>query len=277
LTLLGSGFLGYGIDTMITVCCFVTAFHRERVKLLIWLGVFAVIGLWFAPIYMGARSQIRAVVWGDKAADVRVSVTKQALSEKASDTAFDFDAFAASIDGRLNYDTFIGLAQNNFKRGPVQFAEGETIWNAMLALIPRAIWPEKPIFAGSGDLVSRFTGKDFGKDTSVGIGHIMEIYVNFGPWGLLIGFTLLGAGMAWADYSAAQALEAEDFERFLIWFLSGQAFLMAGGVLAECPPAAVGAIILTLFITRYACSRTTAPGDRSYEIAALKRMQEQER
>ncbi len=46
--------------------------------------------------------------------------------------------------------------------------------------IPRALWPNKPVVGGSGDLVSTYTGIRFADGTSVGIGQVLESFVNFG-------------------------------------------------------------------------------------------------
>src|SRR4051812_46235184 len=93
----------------------------------------------------------------------------------------------------MNQDFLIGLAMENLEAGRVPFANGRTIADAVLGLVPRAIWPDKPIAAGSGDLVSVYTGLNFPEWTSVGIGQVMECYVNFGTPGLVFGFILIGA------------------------------------------------------------------------------------
>ena len=63
---------------------------------------------------------------------------------------------------------------------------------AVIAMVPRLIWPDKPIEAGSGGLVAKFTGMDFANGTSVGVGPVMELYANFGTPAVVIGFILLG-------------------------------------------------------------------------------------
>ena len=88
--------------------------------------------------------------------------------------------------------------------GWAAFAYGATVppW----ALIPRAVWPDKPDVAGSGDIVSEFTGIRFAEGTSVGVGQVMEFYVNFGIPGVLIGFFGLGYLLMWLDQGIMRSL-----------------------------------------------------------------------
>src|SRR5207245_8357339 len=62
------------------------------------------------------------------------------------------------IDSRLNQNLLVGQAVTYLDQGLAEYAQGESVWNGVLALVPRAIWPGKPVAAGSAGLVSRFTG-----------------------------------------------------------------------------------------------------------------------
>jgi hypothetical protein len=122
-----------------------------------------------------------------------------------------------------------------------QFARGETIIDAFLGLIPRVIWPNKPIRAGSGDLVTRFTGIEFAEGTSVGIGQVMEFYGNFGREGVVIGLFLIGLVVGTADRMAGWYLAAGDWKRFAAWYLPALGMLQTGGSLFELLTSTVAA------------------------------------
>src|ERR1700734_2977948 len=98
---------------------------------------------------------------------------------------------SARVDARLNQNWLVGAAVNRLSETDA-FAHGDTLWDAPLALIPRALWPDGPTNAGSGDLVNRYTDIKFGAGTSVGIGQVLEFYANFGTTGVMIGFALMG-------------------------------------------------------------------------------------
>lgn len=60
------------------------------------------------------------------------------------------------------------------------FAKGETIQKAIDAsLVPRFLVPDK-VIAGGRTYFKRFTGKDIGENTSMGLGLLGEAYANFG-------------------------------------------------------------------------------------------------
>src|SRR5262249_30725008 len=135
---------------------------------------------------------------------------------------------------------------------PDAFANGETILEAVLAPIPRALWPDKPSAAGSGDLVTRFTGVPFAEGTSVGIGQVMELYVNFATPGVFVGFIVLGAVLAYVDAKAAHYRDVGDWHRFTLWFLPGLSLLQLGGSLVEVTSSAAAAVAVALLLNRFA-------------------------
>ena len=255
LTVILRGFLGYGILAMVTVGTFVAVKYIPRRTIVLGGIVLFFLGLSLYTSYMSVRSEIRASVWGGETFAENLLATssiekKWTWADLGSSNQLD------SIENRLNQNALVGAARYNIESRKVNLAEGETIWQALLALIPRAIWPDKPQFAGSGGalgssrLVSRFTGIHFDGSTSVGIGHVMELYVNFGEWGLFAGFVIIGYVLALIDERAGQHLHFGNMEGFLVWFVGGQTLLMVGGNFAELTPAAVGAVILCLFLSR---------------------------
>jgi hypothetical protein len=142
---------------------------------------------------------------------------------------------------------------------PGDFARGETLIEALLAPVPRIFWPDKPMVAGSGDLVSRFTGIQFREGTSVGIGQVMELYVNFGEWGVFLGFIVIGAILTYVDRAAAVKRDCGDWPRFLLWFLPGICLLQAGGSLVEVTASAGAAWIVAFALSRVSASSEPSP------------------
>jgi hypothetical protein len=147
-----------------------------------------------------------------------------------------------AIDERLNQNGLVGAAVVNLSANQ-DYAKGETLWMAVLAMIPRALWPEKPVSAGSGDLVTRFTGIVFADGTSVGIGSVMELYANFGSAGEFWGFAILGLIVGLADIRAADHLHAGRWHLFAVWFATGLALLAVGGSLVEVTSSAIASVL----------------------------------
>ena len=126
--------------------------------------------------------------------------------------------------------------------GWAEFAYGATI--PISALIPRAIWPDKPLVGGGGMVVSDFTGILFDRYTSVGAGQVFEFYVNFGLPGVVTGFLLLGVVLMRLDRGIMRALASGDARGLLLRALPGLAMLQPGGNLVEILVAVPGAIIV---------------------------------
>jgi hypothetical protein len=256
-TLITAGMLGYGAVAVLTILIFVSSFLRSPVKVTL-AGVLVVyVGLSVFVSYMRDRSEIRATVWGEQSFEDRF--------DRISKTVATFEWFDPAnfehlqrIDARLNQNFLVGAAV--YQLGQTQnFARGETLWDALLALIPRAIWPEKPITAGSGNLVSRYTGIDFASGTSVGVGQVMEFYLNFGTPGVVIGFIIMGVLVTAFDWQAAERLARNDLHGFVLWFLPGIALLQVNGQLVELTASAGASLVVALVVNRVLDSWHSAP------------------
>ena len=249
-TILVQGFLGYGATALITIVAFVATFYRPRWRLFVVGGVIAYVGFSFYVSYMRDRSDLRASVWGGGSMGTRV----YQLSRTVTGIEW-FDpmnpAHILRITGRLNQNYLVGAAVERMEAGRSELAKGQTVSQALLSLVPRAIWPEKPIRAGSPDIVTRYTGIAFAGSTSVGIGQVMEFYINFGEMGVIFGFIILGMAIAILDAWAAQRLWAGDWLQFAAWYLTGLAMIQAGGSLIEVVSSAGAAMLGVLFVNRY--------------------------
>jgi hypothetical protein len=247
-TLITAGFLGYGAIAVLTILIFVSTFVRSPLKVGVAGALVVYLGLSVFVSYMRDREDIRASVWGEQSFEDRF--------DKISKTVATFEWFDPTdwahlkrIDDRLNQNFLVGAAV--YQLGQTQnFARGETLWDALLALIPRAIWPEKPITAGSGNLASRYTGIDFAEGTSVGVGQVMEFYLNFGTPGVVIGFIIMGVLVTAFDWQAAERLARNDLHGFVLWFLPGIALLQVGGQLVEITASAGASLFVALMVNR---------------------------
>jgi hypothetical protein len=233
ITLTSSAFVGYGVHSLIVVFAFIMMQTRTSMMRVLTILLAVYLGISFFVTYMRDRSEIRATIWYEQA---DYSARLKQVSKLFTDFEF-FDAenpdHRISVDRRLNQNWLVGAAKNYVGYGNKDFANGETMWFALAALIPRVIWPDKPAVGGGGDIVSDYTGIMFTSDTSVGAGQTFEFYINFGTWGVALGFVLLGAAMRQFDARAAGSLIRHDYRKFLIWFLPGLGFLQAGGNLVE--------------------------------------------
>jgi hypothetical protein len=252
-TIVTAGFLSFGAAAAIVVLCFVGAFLRPRWIVVMAGLLIAFVGLSLATSYLRDRNDIRKVVWSGASIGQRLDAVYQTITE--------FDWFdptnedqTALLDDRLDQDGLIGLSQRHLEFNH-DYAHGKTIWESIEALVPRALWPGKPIVAGSPEIVSRYTGLQFNTSTSVGVGHILELYINFGYIGVLVGSILIGMLLGVIDRLAATALAMDDWPKFALWFLVGISFMHVGGSLVELTSSAGASVVLILLINEVFLNR----------------------
>jgi len=253
ITLLNAAFVGYGVQNLIIIFAFTLGFVKLKPRIILVALIFSYLGMSFYVSYMRDRTEYRELVWQQQ-----ISYLERV--DKVSDMFFNFEFFDLDntdhlvyVDRRLNQNHLVGSSIYYLERGNRSFAEGETIFNAFIALIPRAIWPNKPKVGGGGDVVTNYTGIEFAKGTSVGAGQILEFYVNFGRDGVLVGMFVLGMLIGLFDIRAAASLTAGNRRGFILWFLPGLGFLQAGGNLIEVTTtvgASVGTALIAIFIAR---------------------------
>jgi len=248
ITVVGQGFLGYGFAAMLTIFAFVSSFQRLRWYTAIGGLIMAYVGMSFYVTYMRDRTDIRNVVWagadvGDRLAQMQGTF---ATAEWFDPTNLDH---LDRVDSRLNQDYLVGASVYYLDSGQGQFAHGDTLMDALISMIPRAFWPDKPVYAGSGDLVADYTGFRYAEGTSIGIGAVMECYVNYGTWGVLIGFFIIGAVVVYTDRSAGAALRSGDSDTFLRWYLPGLAVMNVGGMFAEVTATGAAALVVVLVVS----------------------------
>ncbi|SRR6266436_842466 len=262
LTLITSGFIGYGTSALILVWAAVASFYRPRWKVLLVGVLSCYLGLSIYVTYMRDRTEVREVIWGGESYTNRFQVLYQTFGEFELFDPYD-PSHLDRIDRRLNQSALVGMAIRNMETGHQEFAQGETIVDAAFALVPRAIWRDKPVTGGSGNIVSKYTGIVFAEGTSVGVGPVLEFYINFGTMGVVIGFLIMGAIVGLIDEVAGERMLSGDWQGFIFWFLPGIAFLQVGGQLAEVTSSAAGALILAFLVKRLVFGRLRAVDEQS--------------
>ncbi|MGP0094518.1 MAG: hypothetical protein ACLPKB_31915 [Xanthobacteraceae bacterium] len=244
LTLVKDGFLGFGTYWVLAIGAFVlNQSKRSRAVYFVLAPIVAFVGLSTFVNYMASRDEYRKLVWYQQ---IGIGDRIQRIADIFQN--FEWVDFANSkhrfaIDGRLNQNLLIGLAAQRLESGSVDYASGATIGEMIVALIPRALWPDKPQVGGGGNVVQHFTGFKFAEGTSVGAGQVLEFYVNFGVWGVIGGFLVLGWLIGFMDLRIIDSLERGEQSGFVLWFLIGAALLNPGGNLLEVVTTSASAAI----------------------------------
>lgn len=225
--LISTAILADSIVLAILITTFYLALPSPSVNIfwrnLIMLGLSITCALVFAVFYLQARSALREVVWSGGSIGAAASNVTNSAGSFDVRTSQDNETLYM-IDGRLNQNIFVGLAIEQLRSLPNSYENGTTIEQAMLAWVPRFLWPGKPERGGSS-FVAQHTGLEFSEGTTFGAGPVFEFYVNFGYIGIAAGFFVLGYMVRAFDITASRALETGNLARFAQYQLAGIAIL----------------------------------------------------
>jgi hypothetical protein len=250
-TLLIGGFLGYGVGWLICILAVVYCFWPRRKLFIVVAPIIGYVGLSIGAAYFLERSEIREAVWGKAEFGERVDSMMQ-IFERFEPYSLENMEHVKVIDDRLNQNFLVGSGIFSHQDGYTGLHFGSTV--PIWALVPRAVWPDKPQVGGGLDLVSDFTGIHFVDGTSVGTGHVMEFYMNFGWYGIMVGFLAMGFIIARLDKLLVDGFRDQDLPAILMAGLVGMALLQPGGNLMEMFVSAVGAIVVAK-VTAYVVMR----------------------
>ena len=236
------GFLSYGSAAIIVVCSVLTVSTRSCWRVVLGIVVFTYIGLSIYINYFEHRTEIRKEAWSD--------VSYREKLDTVVNSFVEFQLFDPSdpqhlidLDERLNQNYFVGLAARRIDRGQVAFLKGESLWEGLIALVPRIFWPEKPVYGGSPQIVSKMTGLRFSSRTSIGVGNVMELQINFGVPGIAVGFLVLGWAIGKLDLKAAIAERRGDLGSAIMYFLPCVAMIQPNGSIVEITGGAAAAFV----------------------------------
>lgn len=242
ITIVFSGHIGFGLIWLMIVIFFVIKYINPKRKLFLIGIIGAYFALSFFQTYMRDRDDLRDMIKMKAETSQVIEHVQNSIIEPEFFSPFNPEHLEV-IYLRLNQNYLVGegVEYMSFRNN---FVMGQTFVDLFLALVPRIIWPAKPITAGDDDYVFKFTGTFLPDDTSIGLGYVLEFYGNFSVWGVAVGFFILGIFLAVIDYISAFHLRMGNWREFAIWFLPATAFTNPELVLAPI----VSTSILTLIV-----------------------------
>jgi hypothetical protein len=242
-TLVTGGFIGFGTIWALSVMSFLFVITRRRLWFYLATPPVFFLGLSLFVTYAEQRNEIREVIWYQNADIMRRLDRVSTLITDFQFLDLSNESHISSLDLRLNQNYLVGAGVMRHREGETELLYGATVpyW----ALIPRAIWPEKPNVGGGGDVVAQFTGINFSEGTSVGVGQVLEFYINFGMPGVLCGFVVLGFILMRLDRRVMRALAMYNSSELVRFALPGLALLQPLGSLLEIVVAVASAIIVS--------------------------------
>lgn len=245
-TLTTGGFLGFGTVWVLSIIVFHFVTMRRRTWFYLSIPPAIFLGLSLFVTYFQQRDDIRDVIWyQDAGITARLNQVVKLVTEfQLLDLSNENHLWA--LEQRLNQNYLVGTGVMRHQDGLNELWYGGTV--PIWIVIPRAIWPDKPEIGGSGDFVEQFTGIRFAEGTSVGIGQVLEFYMNFGMAGVVAGFAGLGFILMRLDQGVMQALAMGNIHGLVRYALPGLALLQPLGSLLEMIVGVISAIVVAEFL-----------------------------
>lgn len=192
---LSSGWLGsiLGLFVVTLMCFWVTQRSFPWIFLIPAVLLFIVLqpakGIFRGEFWYGDRSGFNVVE--------RIEFWLNAVQVAWDGTSDNYDVLQRNLSASLSRVSLLTQAVNVLEKTPdiVPFQNGNTYSFAILGLIPRFVWPDKP----SGNDANRFyqvaygiTPEDRLHTVSIAIGFMTEGYVNFGWLGVVFACFVVG-------------------------------------------------------------------------------------
>lgn len=169
---------------------------RRHVSTQLVVGAVAVVLVVFTV--RGVASQFRTEVWyGGQGRGVmgRAEVMTELVTERVEEKGVlkTIGMGSETVFGRsAALDVFADVIQRTPEHVP--YWDGHTYYSLVGAFVPRFLWPEKPIKDVGNEFGQRY-GYLHPKDntTSFNLPVLIEFYINYGLFGIVIGSLILGA------------------------------------------------------------------------------------
>lgn len=246
--LTGIGFFAEFKTLLLVAGLVVLSSHiRFTGRTLILISLTGALAFLFGLAWMSVREQYRNYLnQGTRQQVVLVSPVERVttLADLVSD--IDAEQLGESVQltlRRLAYVEYFGAVIDYVpsKRG---YENGGMLWRAISHIfIPRFIDPDKPILESDSEITMRYTGLSVASSdegTSIGLGYMAEMYVDFGPYGMIICVFLFGLmwGAMYAYLSSARHIPPYGEAAAAVLLLSATQFEIAeikllGGMVAR--------------------------------------------
>lgn len=193
----GLGFVGDSKEIAIRgplLYLFSLALMRERIPVVTTIAFVVIAGIAFS-LFAAYRDDLHSRHQSRQEAFKEIGSKLQTLSKHevplAKRLSEGVDYFASRITLKQNMEIILSRVGKN-----VAFQNGETITPLIYAFIPRFIAPNKPDTSAVGRTFNREFKISADPDTYISVGHVGELYWNYGWTGLIAGMMLIGAFMA---------------------------------------------------------------------------------
>lgn len=195
-----SGHTPAKVTLLIPAVCLTAGFRRINLKSII---VVAICGFVFAAALSGwlkTRRMIRSGSLANLSFSEQVTRFIPAWLDASIDSLQDGQTISNAIRERVDMTNLLSMQVRQQPRYQ-PYAMGQTVLDSGYTLIPRALWPGKPVVAGGSAFVMKYTGmrRDPRDTTSIGLPYQFELYANGGPICVVVGLLVVGYVCGWLE------------------------------------------------------------------------------
>ncbi|MBX9745648.1 MAG: hypothetical protein K2X34_02020 [Hyphomonadaceae bacterium] len=196
-------FGGFKSALLVFLIAVVASFPRLRPINMI-LGVVAFLLLIFTAVFWSAiKPDYRAFLNDGTGEQIAVQPMSDRIAYlNGAAQNFEQPDFERGVEALLSRQSYIDFLAQTVAYVPANRAHengARTIEAVRHVLTPRVLFPDKPSIAHDTDVTSRYTGLSFNlaQTTSISIGWLGELYIDFSWAGALLGAFILGCIIGW--------------------------------------------------------------------------------
>lgn len=202
---LGIGFFsGFKTVLVMLVIAAIASGRRFNLRSTVVVSLAGAVTLYFALSWQAVKGEYRAYLNQGTHQQVVLVSPADELST-FSDMVGNVDAsdLSEGFESLLDRLAYVDLFADVLARVPreIPFEHGALLGNAIQHLLmPRIFFPDKPILDSDSDETMYYTGLDLAgrlQGTSIGLGYMVEQYIDFGPWLMFVSIFFIGAAWGW--------------------------------------------------------------------------------
>ena len=190
---LRSGFSPFSVDVIVCVALIATCLNRVTVFSFIKVIVVLIPFLYLMFAWLASRNLIRSGQLEQFSLGEKATRFADAFVDELHNVEFTPYDIQELLFERIDMTDLLAQEAGFEESAPGddQYRYGGTYLDGAFALVPRVLWPEKPLVAGYADFVGEYTGTTRDDSTSIGVPEQFELYANGGPPFVVVGMFLL--------------------------------------------------------------------------------------
>lgn len=196
---IGGFFASFREPIYVIICAIITSVTRIRAGMLSFAAVCFLGMIWLATFWTFVKPEYREFVNRGSEQQVVLVPYEERMSYLVSQAMqFDGQSFEIGLTQLADRIAYIEYPAAVIARVPalLPYANGDQTKRAILhVLVPRIIYPQKPPLELDTILTNKYTGlhEGFSDGTSISIGYMSELYIDFGFLGAMVACLVLGS------------------------------------------------------------------------------------